>query len=62
MLQTRCDRVLADQDGWSGNYSAVYDGGATFPSGGLLPSVHGRGDGDAERGVAPGKIGVGVIF
>ncbi len=42
--------------------SAVYDGGATFPSGGLLPSVHGEVTAMLNAGVAPGKIGVGVIF
>lgn len=42
--------------------SAVYDGGHTFPSGGLLPSVHGEVTAMLNAGVAPAKIGVGVIF
>ena len=42
--------------------AAIYDGGARFPSGGLVPSSDGMVGSYISAGVPASKIGIGIDF
>lgn len=69
-LQSQFDQINVMTYDLSGPYSGwvtwfnapIYDGGFRFPSGGLVPSSDGAIKSFISKGVAPGKLGIGIAF